>query len=178
MWWTGSIKTRKLQQLEVEWSRTSDAQIYGSTSRLVDLWPWSSSIYTYCEISTARSSKGPYNLSRRSYFTDLLNLASSSKEEITFILDDPYGFNEMVDEDDSDDDGDGHMPHVTHGTDLALLGIEEYMDLSKTKLHARFDESITHPALSTPLVPTLSTPAAVEATSTFANKAWATTFMW
>ena len=45
--------------------------------------------------------------------TDLLNPASSSKEEIMFILDDPYGFNEMVDEDDSDDDGDGHMPHVT-----------------------------------------------------------------
>ena len=110
--------------------------------------------------------------------TDLLNPASSSKEEITFILDDPYGFNEMVDKDDSNDERDGHMPHVTCGTDLALLGIEEYMDLSKTKLRARFDEFITHPALSTPLVPTLSTPAAVEATSTFANKAWATTFTW
>ena len=84
----------------------------------------------------------------------------------------------MVDEDDSDDNGDGYMPHVTCGTDLALLGIEEYMDLSKTKLRAWFDESVTHPALSTPLVATLSTPAAVEATSTFANKAWATTFTW
>ena len=91
--------------------------------------------------------------------TDQLNPAPSSEQDITFILDDPYGFNQMVDEDDGDDNGDSDdMAHVTHGTDLALLGIEEYMDLSKMKLRARFDESVTHPALSTLLVPTLSTP--------------------
>ena len=111
--------------------------------------------------------------------TDLLNPTPSSQEleqEITFILDDPYGFNQMVEEDDGDDDG--HMPHVTRGTDLAPLWIEEYMDLSKTKLRARFDESITHPALSTVLVPTIPIPAAVEATSTFTNTAWASGFAW
>jgi hypothetical protein len=115
---------------------------------------------------------------------DLLNPAPSSEEEIMFILDDPYNFNQMVDEDEGDDDGNGnghwHMPHVTRGTDLALLAIEEYMDsdLSKTKLRGRFDESITHPALSTSLIPKLSTPAAVEATSTFGNTAWASGFAW
>ena len=82
----------------------------------------------------------------------------------------------MVEEDDGDDDG--HMPHVTRGTDLAPLWIEEYMDLSKTKLCARFDESITHSALSTVLVPTIPTPTAVEATSTFTNMAWASGFAW
>jgi hypothetical protein len=112
--------------------------------------------------------------------TDLLNPAP---QEITFILDDPYGVNQMDDEDDGDDDGpdgDGQtrMPHVIRGLDLAVLGIEEYMDLSKTELRARFDESVTHPALSTSLVPTLSTPAAVDATSTFANAAWASGFAW
>jgi hypothetical protein len=109
--------------------------------------------------------------------SDLLNPAPSSGEEqeITFILDDPYGANQMVDEDDGDCDD---MLHVTRGMDLGLLGIEEYMDLSKTKLRARFDESVTHPA-STPssFVTTLSTTTAtVEAT--FANAAWASGFAW
>ena len=53
---------------------------------------------------------------------------------------------------------DGHMLHVTCGTDLALLGIEEYMDLSITKLCAQFDESVMHPASLTSSVPILSTP--------------------
>ena len=83
----------------------------------------------------------------------------------------------MAEEDDGDDDE--HMPHVTRGTDLAPLRIEEYMDLSKTRLRARFDESIAHPALSTLSVPTFPTPAAVEAISTFANMAWAPSeFAW
>jgi hypothetical protein len=114
--------------------------------------------------------------------TDLLNPAPLSgvlEREIMFILDDPYGVNQMDDEDDGDNDSDGHMPHVTRGTDLALLGIEEYMDISNTKLRARFDESVTHPALSTTplveLVPTLSMPAA---TSTFTYTAWASGFTW
>ena len=108
--------------------------------------------------------------------TDLLNPAP---QEITFILDNPYGVNQMDDEDDGDDDGDiGHMPHVIRGSDLALLGIEKYMDLSKPELRARFNESVTHPALSTSSVSTLSTPAAVDATSTFASAAWASGFAW
>ena len=114
--------------------------------------------------------------------TDLLNpVPSSGQQEITFILDDPYCVNQMDDEDDCDDDGDdGHMPHITRGTDLALLGIEEYMDLSITKLRTRFDESVTHPASLTPLVPILSTltAAGVDATSTFSNTAWASGFAW
>ena len=112
--------------------------------------------------------------------TDLLNPAPSSEQDVMFILDDPYGFNQMVDEDNDNDKGDSdeHMPHVTCSTDLALLGIEEYMDRSKMKLRAWFDESVTHPALSTLLVPTLSTPATMEATSTFAYTAWASGFEW
>ena len=82
----------------------------------------------------------------------------------------------MVGEDNGNDNG--NSEHVTRGMDLSLLGIKEYMDRSKMKLRARFDESVTHPALSTLLVPTLSTLATMEATSTFANTAWASGFDW
>jgi hypothetical protein len=149
----------------------------------VDLWSQNSLIFAYCKTGTTCSSKATTIRLAAPTISDLLNPASSSGEEqeITFILDDPYGANQMVDKDDGDNhDGDnpGHMLHVTLGMDLVLLGIEEYMDLSKTKLRAWFDESVTQPA-STPsnFVTALSTPATI-VEATFTTAAWASGFAW
>ena len=75
---------------------------------------------------------------------DLLNPASADEEEPSFICDDPYGAAALEDDDESDDEA-----VITRRSQIERLEIDKLIDLTNSKLLARFATVVPVPLATT-----------------------------
>jgi hypothetical protein len=104
---------------------------------------------------------------------DLLNPNDDSSEDPEFIFDDPYGAKFLADSDDDSNSDSGDVPMVTHGA-LECLEIDNLIDLSNSKLVARYSESSSsHPTAAVQSAKPTRHPTAASAASEWTDQNWA-----
>jgi hypothetical protein len=104
---------------------------------------------------------------------DLLNPNDDSSEDPKFIFDDPYGAKFLADSDDDSNSDNKYVPIITRGA-LERLEIDNLIDLSNSKLVARYSESSSlHPAAAVQSAKPTRRPTTASAASEWTNQNWA-----